>query len=134
MNIIEIAVVLFVTLIVIYYLFITLSSWRQRGRLLSDITGASAGDQPDWQAYYFYSPTCGACRAMTPSIEAQALENSAVYCIDVSAEMELARQFNVRATPTAVLIEDGKISKVLLGSGLMKQLNQFIEEHEHDEN
>ncbi|RLA19778.1 MAG: hypothetical protein DRQ61_10020 [Gammaproteobacteria bacterium] len=133
MNIIEIVVVTFVTLLVVYYLFVLLSGWRQRGRLISDITGTNLNHQPDWQVYYFYSPACGACRNMTPELEAQALKNSSVHCVDISVNIRLARQFKVRATPTAVLVEGEKISKVLLGSGLLKQVNQFISEHENDE-
>jgi len=134
LNVIEVLVLALVAIFIAYNLFILLSGWRQKGRFVSDITGANSEQQSSWQVYYFYSPTCGACRNMTPILEKHGRENSSVICVDVSVELELARQFNVRATPTAVLIESGKISKVLLGSGLLKQANQFITEHKNDKN
>ena len=71
---------------------------------------------------------------MTPSLEAKALNNDSIQCIDVSVNITLARKFNIRATPTAISVEQEKVTKVLLGSSLLKQLNQFILDHEDDEN
>ncbi len=134
MAVIEVIVVVLVTVLVVYYLSVLLSGWRQKGRLLSDITGECSDNSPSWRVYYFYSPSCGACRNMTPSLEVKALNNDSIQCIDVSVNTTLARKFNVRATPTAILVEQEKVTKVLLGSGLLKQLNQFILDHENAEN
>jgi thioredoxin 1 len=134
LNTIEILVLVLVAIFIAYNLSILLSAWRQKGRSVSDITEANPGQELNWQVYYFYSPTCGACRNMTPILEKRGRKNCSVVCVDVSVELELARLFSVRATPTAVLIENGKISKVLLGTGLLEQVNQFIKEHENDEN
>ncbi len=134
MQFIEIIVVALVGLMVLYYLFVLVSSWHQKGKLISDINGVDDNEKSSWQIYYFHSPNCGACRSISPWLNEQALIYPVIHCIDVAEQLDIARSFNVRATPTAVLVENGIISRVLLGTGLLNKLKAFIAKHEHDEN
>ncbi len=134
MQFLEIAIVILVGLLILYFLSVLISSWRQKGKLISEINGIEVYEKSGWQIYYFYSPTCGACRGITPWLQEQALIHSAIHCVNVAAQIEIARSFNVRATPTAILVEKSKISRVLLGTGLLNKLKAFITEHEHDKN
>jgi len=76
-----------------------------------------------WQIYYFHSPHCGACKSITPII---AEEYKPVNIIDISTDLELARKFNIRATPTVVFVENNIISNVHLGSDAISHIKKFI--------
>ena len=60
---------------------------------------------------YFHSPNC----RMSPIVDALAAERYAVVSVDISQNPEVARNFNVRATPTTILVEQGRIKRVQLG-------------------
>ncbi|MCB1862881.1 MAG: thioredoxin family protein [Gammaproteobacteria bacterium] len=64
---------------------------------------------------YFHSPNCAPCRRMSPIVDALAAERYAVVSVDISQNPEVARNFNVRATPTTILVEQGRIKRVQLG-------------------
>jgi len=76
-----------------------------------------------WQIYYFHSPHCGACKSITPII---AEEYEPVNIIDISTDLELARKFNIRATPTVIFVENNIISNVHLGSDAIPHIKEFI--------
>lgn len=58
---------------------------------------------------YFFSPQCGACRAITPRVRALGRDNPDVYAIDIMQDMEIARALRVMATPSTIEIEGGQI-------------------------
>lgn len=64
---------------------------------------------------YFFSPACGACRALTPRVQALGKKNKSVFAVDVSLSLELARAFRVMATPSTVEVADGKIVGIHIG-------------------
>ncbi|MET0025214.1 MAG: thioredoxin family protein [Sedimenticola sp.] len=64
---------------------------------------------------YFHSPQCSPCRAMTPVVTEMGESDDNVISIDITRDMELARAYRVRATPTVVVVESGTITKVLVG-------------------
>ena len=65
--------------------------------------------------FYFYSPSCGACTAMTPAVKALSKTNDGVFPVDISTDMAVARKFGVMATPTLVVVKDRVIKEVLIG-------------------
>jgi len=76
---------------------------------------------------YLYSPQCGACRAITPRVRALAAKNPAVFAVDVTGEMDLARALGVMATPSTVELRDGKIAGYHVGaipSPVMERFDQ----------
>lgn len=64
---------------------------------------------------YFFTPTCAACRPLTPRMKALAAGGQPVFPIDAMQEPELARAFSVMATPTTVEIQDGRVTGVSIG-------------------
>lgn len=58
---------------------------------------------------YFFSPTCAACRAITPVVRALPGQDSSVFAVDVMQDLPLAQAFQVMATPSAVEVENGTI-------------------------
>lgn len=65
---------------------------------------------------YFYSPHCGPCKKMTPVIDHLRQTRANVFMIDASTDIETARQFQVMATPTVMLLSNDKIEAVRIGA------------------
>lgn len=64
---------------------------------------------------YFFSPQCGACRAITPRMKALSEKNHSVFVVDITEQLEVARAMHVLATPSTVEIADGKVVGVHVG-------------------
>ncbi|OGT88124.1 MAG: hypothetical protein A2286_03630 [Gammaproteobacteria bacterium RIFOXYA12_FULL_61_12] len=75
---------------------------------------------------YFHSPRCGACRGMTPIIAELGRSNSNVVSIDVSRDMEAANDYNIRATPTLVVLRHEAIAKVLVGAQSQRVIESLL--------
>lgn len=76
---------------------------------------------------YFYSPTCGACRAQTPIIKEMQKEYRNIYDVDISRDMKTARIFGIKATPTTISVQDGIIKEVFLGAKGRQALEKIIQ-------
>lgn len=76
---------------------------------------------------YFYSPKCGPCRSMTPIIDQLAERNPQVSKVDVLQEPETARTFNIRATPTTVLVKHNRVLDIALGAKTQTQLETLLQ-------
>ena len=64
---------------------------------------------------YFFTPTCGACRAVTPRMKDLAAKGQPVFPIDATQDPELAQALSVMATPTTVEVQDGRVVAVHIG-------------------
>ena len=84
-------------------------------------------EAPDRLLYYFWSEHCGMCKSMTPIIHELAHERNDIIEVDIGNDMKLARQFNIRATPTLVLVENGKVEKMLLGAKSRKKILSLLQ-------
>ncbi len=76
---------------------------------------------------FCHSPGCPPCKAMQPHIDHLAGISPHVYALDVSRHTDLAREIGIRATPTTLLIEDGRVSQVLIGQKKPAVLQNFLE-------
>lgn len=115
-----------VGLLVLFQFSIYWRSKRMVGRVAPDL-GADSEEAGGSRLIYFHSPGCGPCRRMTPVIEEMAKKYPNVSSIDVSRQMEVALKYNVRATPTVVLVKDGKVAKVLLGPQSPGKLESLLQ-------
>ena len=101
-----------------------LSARRQVGREI-DSSAASAGEGD--RLIYFYSPRCGPCRNMTPIIDQLSAQHPrAVFKVDVQQDPASARTFNIRATPTTVLVKESRVLDVALGAKTQAQLERML--------
>lgn len=105
-------------------LWMQIQTRRAVGRPIPDRSPALPGAGS--ALVYFFSPTCGPCRAMRPSIDALRAEGRPVVAVDVSRDMEIALAWNVLATPTTVVVRDGRIGDVLLGIVTKDRLEQLL--------
>ena len=75
---------------------------------------------------YFYSPKCSPCRRMTPIIDQLSERHTCVYKVDILQDRETALAFNIRATPTTILIKDNRVLEVTLGAKTQTQLETLL--------
>lgn len=75
---------------------------------------------------YFWSPTCGPCRAMRPAVDALEADGKPVVKVDVSRDVDVALAWNVMGTPTTIAIHDGRITEVLLGAQHKDRLERAL--------
>jgi thioredoxin 1 len=107
--------------IAVFVLLNFLPLWRarqMRGRAAPDLdallTDAQRGKQR--LLVYFWRPSCGMCRGMTPVIEVNTAEAGA-----------LAKQFGVTATPSLALVEQGIVKKLVVGAKSEPQIRALLD-------
>jgi thioredoxin 1 len=102
---------------------------RQRGRAAPDYSAVVPSGEPrDGRLlFYFHSPHCGPCRALTPMIERLADARPGIVKVDVAEQPSLAREFGVRATPSFVLVERGTIAQMLVGPVTQARIERLLE-------
>ena len=100
-----------------------LAARRMVGKPVADDAPAGSGDR----LIYFYSPSCAPCRSMTPIVDRLAKESDRVVKIDIRRDPETARAFNIRATPTTILVKGNRVLDVALGGKTEKQLQALLE-------
>lgn len=109
-------------------LLMILAARQSKGKKLSGLNGKLKGLENNGSRglVYFFSPSCHACKAQTPIIKELQSSNRNVFDIDISKDMETARIFGIKATPTTMIVEDGKISQVLLGVKQKDILRKYL--------
>jgi len=103
-------------------------AYRARGRAVPELESlltAAQRNQPRLLVY-FWSPTCGICRSMTPVIDRLATERQNVIKINVAESAALAHQFGVMATPSLALVERGVIRKLVVGGKTEPQIRALL--------
>lgn len=76
---------------------------------------------------YFYSEHCPPCRRVTPHIDALRETHANVYKVDAGKHAELAWRFKITGTPTVVVIQNGQICHMMIGTVSAKRLIQALE-------
>ncbi len=76
---------------------------------------------------YFFSPGCRACKYQTPIIKELQSSNKNIFDVDISRDMETAKVFGIKATPTTILVQDGVVKRVLLGVKQKEDLKSYLQ-------
>ena len=92
---------------------------------VSEISGHSV-DPAENAMFYFYGPHCRACKPMTPVVKAMADQHKNVFAVDISEHPKLARDFGLIATPTVMMVRNGQISQVRVGTLSQAKLEQLL--------
>lgn len=102
---------------------------RMRGQPAPTLDAVLDDDQQGLKRYllYFWAPSCGMCRTMTPVINRLAEAHREVVAVDASAHLDLTRACGVMGTPALVLIEDGRIKRMQLGARSEAQIRSWLE-------
>lgn len=108
--------------------FMILAAKKSTGKKLKGLKGRLKGlERIDSKGLvYFFSPSCHACRAQTPIIKELQSLNRNVFDVDISKDMETARIFGIKATPTTMVVENGTIRQVLLGVKQKDVLKKYL--------
>ena len=80
----------------------------------------------------FSASWCPPCRAIAPTIDALAVEFQGrikVATLDVDAEPDLAERYGVRAMPTLLMLERGRVVDQHLGAAPPDRLRAFLLSH-----
>jgi thioredoxin 1 len=75
---------------------------------------------------YFWSPSCGMCRPMTPVIDKLAAEQPNVIKVNVAQTTDLARRIGIMGTPSLALIEAGAVGRVVVGARSEAQIRALL--------
>ena len=78
----------------------------------------------------FSAAWCGPCRSMAPHLEAFAKSRTSqlpVVKIDIDDHPEVATRFMVRAVPTSMVLENGRVLGVHSGALSAGQLARFVD-------
>lgn len=120
-----IAFILFFTALQLRVIFATR---RLKGRPAPPLDALLDESQRQQQRllFYFFSEHCGPCRAMTPVVERLADRHPNIVKVDVERSPELARGFGVMATPTVILVQEGRIAKVAVGTVGERKLGTML--------
>jgi len=107
-------VLAFVLFVVGMRVFMVMRIKRQEGKPVPELSGklGRAAKGRGLSMFYFYSPQCGPCKAMTPVVKNM---RGNVFAVDITKDMDVARKFGVMATPTTVLVKQGVVQQILVG-------------------
>ncbi len=114
------------------FMFWPLTVWigskRMQGGAAPDYADLLAPEQAgrDKLLFYFYSEQCAPCRTVAPLVDRMAERYGNMVKVDVARHTAAAWRFGVRATPTLVLVEGGRVIKVLLGGVSERQLEVLL--------
>jgi thioredoxin 1 len=118
----------FITVFVLINFLPLLRARQARGRAVPELdallTDAQRG-QPRLLVY-FWSPTCGMCRSMTPVIDKLAAERGDVLKVNAAESVALAKHFGVMATPSIALVEQGVLKKLVVGAKSEPQIRALL--------
>ncbi|MBF9014294.1 thioredoxin family protein [Oceanispirochaeta sp. M1] len=116
MNILS-TIVIVIALYFGFQYFMIFKMKQKKGKAAPELSGSygKAVKNSKTSLFYFYSPSCGACRSMTPLVEDYTKNNPRCFKVDVSKDMETARAFGIMGTPSTVLVENGLITDFIVG-------------------
>jgi thioredoxin 1 len=80
----------------------------------------------------FWADWCGPCKALAPTIDELAREESGrlnVVKLDVDANPETAARYGIRGIPTLLFFKDGKLVDQLVGAHSKAKIEQTIAAH-----
>lgn len=105
------------SLLVGFQLFALVRARMARGRQVEGLTGelGRAVGSGSKVLAYFWSPSCGSCRAQNPVIDRLQKEFPNIVKVNIAEDMAPARALGVMGTPSLVLIAEGKVQEFLVG-------------------
>lgn len=112
----------------LYTAFIWLMAKSAKGREIRDLGSATPelNDLPSKALVYWHTPACGPCKTMGPVIDELRQDGAPVVKLEVSKHLELARELGIKATPTLLLVKNGRVEQVLIGSCTPSQLRKLL--------
>jgi len=76
---------------------------------------------------YFYSPNCRACKSLTPILRGLSKKHKNVFSINITKDMDTARNLGILGTPSIVLVEGGIIKEFMAGAIGESQIIEMLD-------
>lgn len=117
-----------VALMIAYILWTGLSTHAIKGKSVAPLDSTLPGlmAHKDKAVIYCYSEHCGPCRRMGPDIDRLRHQHPNVFKLDVRQYPRESRAIGIHATPTTLLVEEGKILKAIMGGGAIPAVQVFL--------
>ncbi len=118
----------FLVAFVILQLFMLLKMRLKKGKPAPELEGemGAAITKGGKTLLYFHSPSCGACRSMTPMIEEFKKSKKNIFSINIVSDMDTPRKFGILGTPSVVLVEDEVIREFLVGAQSRERISGML--------
>jgi thiol-disulfide isomerase/thioredoxin len=116
-----------VGLLVALQVALRLKARGMRGRPLPELPGplgARLAAAPRALVYLF-SPSCAACKPLTPRFNELGRNNPGVFVVNVVEELALARALGVMGTPTVIEVVGGRVAGYHVGGVPAEVLARF---------
>ena len=119
---------LLIGLLTLLQLWMRLSARRMRGRRIDGLEEYLSARQlnADHVIIYFSSGYCQPCQQLAPLIERLISEGGEIVKLDAIEQGALATRLGARGAPAFVMLEQGVVTKVHLGSLTEAQLRTFL--------
>jgi thioredoxin 1 len=113
--------------LVVTRLFVWVSGKMKMGKEIPPFSGEIGEriQKGDKLLLYFYTPSCGACKSMTPVIDEMKKEKNNIYKINLARDFDIGKIFGVMGTPATILVSGSKIEKFILGARSGKFLKEL---------
>ncbi|HID39705.1 MAG TPA: thioredoxin [Calditrichaeota bacterium] len=108
-----------VGLFIFMQLYMRFASFLKKGKTISGLKKGEISkeiEEGNRVLVYFYTPSCSACKPMTPVVNELSSEFKNLFKVNLANNMEMGRSFGVMGTPALVLVEDKKIKSYVLGA------------------
>lgn len=102
---------------------------RQRGSITPGLEPLFQGIVPEKIAVYFWSRHCIMCHGMTPIIQRIAKDRADIISLDAEQNIALAKGMGVMATPTLVIVQKGRITKIVVGAQSESRIRHLLDEY-----
>ncbi len=119
-----------VVLFILLQLYMRLQGYLKRGKEIKNLPPNIKQEllKHDRVLIYFYTPTCSACRVMTPIIDRLKSEFDNILKIDLSRDTHLGPIFGVMGTPTITLMQGSIIRAFEVGARKEAFLRKLLQE------
>lgn len=125
--------ILYIVLAVIFLFFILqfimiTAAKKSKGTKLNGLSGRLKNLERNGSKglVYFFSPSCRACKTQTPIIKEMQKSDKNIFDVDISKDMNSAKVFGIKATPTTILVENGVVSQVFVGAKTKDVLMSYL--------
>ena len=122
------SILLIVLVFVGFFVFMRVMVWvnvkLKKGKKIPPFSGEIGEriQKGDKLLLYFYSPSCGACKAMNPVVDEMMNEKNNVYKINLTKDYNIGKMFGVLGTPATIVVNESKIDQYILGARSKKFL------------
>ncbi len=124
------ALAIIIGFFVVMRLFVWITGKMKTGKKIGPFSGEIGEriQKGEKLLLYFYTPSCGACKAMTPVIDEMKKEKNNVYKINLTRDYNIGKIFGVMGTPATILVNDSKIDQYILGARSERFLRNLTRE------